>query len=820
MKSRCLLLIFSVALSLWTANLSDAAQTVGEPILLPGEVVFNRAGQTHRLLAENVIDGRRAGDLTTQTRFVSTNSQVATVSLDGTVTAVGNGEALIRGAVGGKGMSAVVKVVDADKPFDWSFRNHVQPVLFKMGCNTGACHGAAAGKNGFRLSLRGFDHDWDFKSLTRQAKGRRVSLAEPEQSLILLKPTMGIPHEGGERFTKGSQPYNILLEWIQAGAPPASESDRIIDRIVVIPESVTLVNGATQQVVVQAHYHDGTFEDVTPWAKYDTTDESVAVVDDQGRITVLSPGSTAITVWYSSKVSFSDVTVPRPTPVAPEVFANAERKNFIDELVLQKLESLQIAPSSKAGDTQFVRRVYLDTIGILPTPQEVLDFVLNSDPDKRAKLVDALLERPEYADYWAYKWSDLLLISSKNLPQQENLRSFYRFIRESVAANKPWDQFVRDILTAKGSTYDNGAAAFFLMHKETTALTETVSQAFLGMSITCARCHNHPLEKWTQDDYYGMANLLARITMKNGKETGSTEVQPAFFGNILHPRIGEAMPPKPLDGEAISVDAPGDRRVYLADWLTSPQNPYFTRAVVNRVWRNYMGRGLVEPEDDLRLTNPSSNAPLLEALSKELSDHAYDLKHLIRTITASAAYQRSSEPSDLQNPDPKYFSQFIIRRLKAEILLDAYSTVTSIPTDFPGYPKGFRALQLQDSQVASYFLKSFGRPERNQTCSCERTEDASIAQTLHLANGETLNVKLRGDESMVTGLAALSDREAVSQIFLKSLSRFPSAAEIEGAQTLLAGISGEGDARALARREALEDLTWAVMSSKEFLFNH
>ncbi|MCG3195655.1 MAG: hypothetical protein GHCLOJNM_00122 [bacterium] len=787
--------------------------------VLPSEITLSRAGEAQRLLIEGVEGSLWTGDRTSEAEISTSDPKVARVE-GGVLRAVGNGEAVLSASVEGQSATATVRVTGADSPFTWSFRNHIQPALFKMGCSTGACHGAASGKNGFRLSLRSFDHEWDHQALTRQAQGRRVSLAEPEESLILLKPTMQVPHEGGERFAQGSEPYNRLIEWIRAGAPPAREEDPRVERIEVLPPSMTLALGKPQQILVRAHYTDGHAEDVTQWVKYGTTEEGVAGVDDFGLVTVKGPGSGAITVWYASKVATVEFTVPRERAVPDEVYARAERRNFVDDLILEKLASLEIAPSGMADDETFIRRAFLDCIGTLPTPKEVFSFVSGKDPDKRSNLVNSLLERPEYVDYWAYKWSDLLLLSSKNLPQAEELNSFYRFIRESVERNKPWDQFAREILTAKGSTLENGAGAFFKMHRDITDLTETTSQAFLGMSITCARCHNHPLEKWTQDDYYGMANLLARVKLKNARMEGITEVSANSFGDVLHPRLGAPVPPRPLDGTAIPLEEPGDRREHLAKWLTAPENPYFTRAVVNRVWRNFMGRGLVEPEDDLRLTNPPSNEKLLAALAKDLAEHGYDIKRLIQVIMNSASYQRSSKPSDPEHPDDRYYSQYIIRRLPAEVLLDSFSQVTGVPTSFSGYPEGARAIQLRDSQVASYFLTAFGRPIRRQTCSCERTEDPSIAQTLHLANGATVNDKLKAENSFVTRMVEeeWSDWIIVEEIFQRALSRSPSEQERAKALEALAESPVEGSDQ--ARREAIEDLAWAAMSSKEFLFNH
>ncbi len=785
--------------------------------LVPDSIALAYAGAFHGLVVEEADGSRYIGDVTAQASFVSSDPLVATVDAAGGVRAVGNGEATISATIDGRTAAATVRVSGADLPFERSFRNHVQPVLYKMGCNTGACHGAAAGKNGFKLSLRGYDFDWDHKTLTRQANARRVSLAEPEQSLMLLKPTMAIPHEGGLRFEKDSEPYRILLEWIRAGAPVARESDARVERIETLPKLITLTKGATQQVLVRAHYSDGRYEDVTRWAKFDTTDESVATVDGLGKVVVQGPGAASISVWYSSRVASSELMVPRDAPVPADIFAAAPRNNFIDDLVLKQLHALRIAPAAGATDGQFVRRAYLDAIGVLPSVEETRSFLAEGAADKREKLIDALLERPEFVDYWTYQWSDLLLLSSRNLPGSA-LGSFYRFIRQNVEANTPWDKFTTQILTAKGNTENDGAANYFAMHQETTDLTETTSQTFLGMSITCARCHNHPLEKWTQDDYFGMANLFARVKMKASAQ-GGIDVIPAQFGEVVHPRLGRAVPPRPLDGVALAADFAGDRRAELARWMTSPENPYFTRALVNRVWKNFMGRGLVEPVDDLRLSNPASNPELMEALSADVVDHGYDVKQLIRTIMRSAAYQRSSAPSDPEQPDGKYYSQYVMHRLSAEVILDGYSQVTGVPTEFSGYPAGYRALQLPDSQVGSYFLTAFGRPQRQQTCSCERTEASNIAQALHVANGDTLNGKLRAENSSLAKYVAdgATDEAVLDDLYLRALSRPPGVTERNGALAALGEAATEGPE---SRREAFEDLAWAVLSSKEFLFNH
>ncbi len=720
--------------------------------------------------------------------------------------------------------TAVNITLDTTKPANeitapaggWSFRNHVIPVLTRLGCNSGACHGAAAGKNGFKLTLRGYDPELDFAVLTRQSLGRRVNKIEPARSLLLLKPTMAIGHGGGKRIDVSSLEYTVLVEWIAAGMTPPTESDLRITRIEVTPRATTLASGAEQQLKVLAHYSDGRAEDVTRWVKYSAADSSVASVDDDGKVKMQGNGETAISVWYQSQVSFARVANPFSNAISPEVFAKSPRNNFIDELVIKKLQTLKIAPSDQGSDREFIRRSFIDATGALPTPQEVEKFLADKSDSKRAKLIDDLLIREEYVDYWTNRWSDLFLVSSAKIGETA-MWSFYNWIRESVAENKPWDRMTREIVTANGNTLENGAANYFVMHKEVTDLTENASMAFLGMSITCARCHNHPLEKWTQKQYYQMANLFARVGMKNGVRTGDVQVYTNPAGEVNHPRLGKPLPPAPLDGEALTLNSPKDRRGHLAKWLTSPDNPYFAKAVVNRVWKNFMGRGLVEAVDDMRATNPPSNEELLTALTKDFTDHGFDFKHLIRTIMSSAAYQRSSKPNETNKQDERYYSRYIIKRLPAEAMLDAISQVTGVPTEFPGYPAGMRAMQAPDSRVSSYFLTAFGKPPRIITCECERSSEPSVIQALHIINGETINQKLRAPNGIVDSFIKLgaSDEMIVNHLYTAALSRPPGKDEINK----LLAVMNENKAGA-ARRQAIEDLVWAVLTSKEFLFNH
>jgi hypothetical protein len=641
--------------------------------------------------------------------------------------------------------------------------------------------------------------------------------SDPARSLLLTKPAGIVPHGGGKRFAPGSREYGILAQWIAAGSPAPPAAEPAMTRLEVFPPAANLKPGETQSLVVRATFADGRTEDVTPWVKYGSSDDTVAAVDDDGKVTVKGSGEAAITLWYLNQVAFTRITSPFLNRVAPEVYNKAERRNFIDDQVIAKLRALRIPPSGLCTDEQFMRRAYLDAAGILPTPEEVEKFVADPAPDKRERLVDHVLSRPEFTDYWTYKWSDLFLVSSRKLPTRA-MWAFNGWIRDSVQQNKGWDRFAREIVTATGSNLKNGAANYYVLHKDPIDLVETTSQAFLGMSLTCARCHNHPLEKWTLDDYYGMANLFGRVRQKSGELPAETLVFAADSGEVNRLHTGVPLPPKPLDGTAIPLETPGDRRAHLADWLTSPRNPYFARAVVNRIWRNFMGRGLVEAEDDLRLTNPPSNDRLFDAVTADFTKHGFDIKRLARTIMTSAAYQRSSASVRGNEPDLKYYSKYIPRRLPAEVLLDAISQATGVPTDFPGYARGTRALQLADSQVASYFLTAFGRPERAQTCSCERQEEPNVAQALHLANGDTINNKLRAKDGTVPRLLAqkLPAAQVLDRLYLTAFSRKPTPQEKARVLAVLARYP----AAAEGRREVVEDLLFALLTSKEFLFNH
>ena len=798
---------------------ADTPNGTGALAILPDAVVLRGQGSHQQLIVEAKAGNAYAGNRTGTSTFTSSNPNVATVDAAGVVAAVSDGRAIITARDGEVTASTVVEVERASAPYPLTFRNHVMPVLTRAGCNSGPCHGSLSGKNGFKLTLRGYDPELDYLTLTRQAAARRINKVEPGRSLMLLKPTLAVSHGGGKRFAPRSPEYDVISQWIAAGTPAPAEWDPSMTRLEVFPSAARLKPGDEQPLVVRAHFSDGHAEDVTRWVKFSSNEGAVAAVSEDGVAKVAGAGEAAISAWYLSKIVTARITSPFPTHVDAAVYARAPRANFIDGLVLTKLSELNVEPSPLSSDTEFIRRVYLDAAGILPSPDEVRAFLADTTADKRARLIDGLLARSEFVDYWAYKWSDLLLVSSRSLPSNA-MWSYYNWIRSSVAADKPWDQMARELLTASGNTLANGAANYYVLHKNPIDITENVAMTFMGFSITCARCHNHPLEKWTQKDYYQMANLFSRIAVKNGTDRGDLIVYPARTGEINHPRLNVPLPPRPLDGPSLQVNAGTDRREFFADWLVSPDNAFFARALVNRVWKNFMGRGLVEAVDDIRDANPPSNPELLAALTRDFVAHRFDVKHLVRTIMNSTTYQLSSKPTETNAADLKYHSHYIARRLPAEVILDAISQVTGVAESFPNYP-GRRALQLPDAAVDSYFLTAFGRPPRVTAADSERQQEPSITQALHVINGDTVNQKLAASRGLIQTLVdnKSDNKAAIERIYLTALSRHPSDEELRTLSQAMDEALAHGGTDS-PRRPVLEDLAWAVLTGREFLFNH
>ena len=721
---------------------------------------------------------------------------------------------------------------DSDKI---EFTNEVLSVLSKLGCNSGACHGALAGKGGFRLSLRGYDPAGDHYNITQQSKGRRIEFADPGRSLLLIKPTGVVAHKGGLRLDPDSEDYRLLAQWIAEGAPGPGDKERKLDRIEVLPNKSKLQVGHSKALKVIAHYKDGTDKDVTRWAKFESSNTPVAKVNEDGQVSVVGAGEASIVAWFSSRLAVAQVQSPFENQVNVEMYSLDSESSFIDRLVTKKLQQLNLEPSGKCDDATFLRRAFLDTIGILPTPDETRRFLENTQPNKREALVDALLERDEFVDYWTYKWADIFLINGKRL-RPKAVKAYYSWLRGQIKVNRPWDQMVREVVTAQGDSYENGATNFYALHQSPEEMAENTSQAFLGLSIGCAKCHNHPLEKWTNDQYYAMANLFARVRAKGwGGDGRNGDGRRTVFvvkeGDLIQPLTGKPQRPTPLDGIPLSFDDPQDRREHLANWITAKDNPYFARSITNRVWANFMGRGLVEDVDDMRISNPASNEPLLNALAEFLVENQYDLKSLMREILNSQTYQRSSLSIPNNSKDDRFYARFYPRRLMAEVLLDSISQVTKVPTPFTRvkydgadfqatkeYPLGTRAIELYDSAIDSSFLTTFGRNNRDIVCECERSNKPSMVQVLHIANGKTINEKLSNKNSCVSSLMVEPDEidiaTTIDEGYLACFSRFPTKAEKSQLTNVLQSAPPE------QRREALEDFYWSLLSSREFLFQH
>jgi hypothetical protein len=712
-----------------------------------------------------------------------------------------------------------------------SFLNDVMPLFTRFGCNQGACHGKNAGQNGFRLSLRGYAPELDHQWLTREFAGRRVSTTAPEDSLLLRKPAGLAAHEGGKLFGVESRAYRVLLDWVRSGAPGPLKSDPAVVKLEATPAQRTFKLGETQQLAVQAHYSDGTTRDVTWLSKFDSNDAGLAEVDADGVIAVRRNGETSVRISFQGQVAVVIVTAPFDAPVDPARLA--VRNDFIDDHVFNKLAALHIEPSDLCDDATFLRRAFLDAIGTLPTPDEVRAFLTDRDPTKRAKLIDALLERPEFVDYWALQLGDLFQNRRErdhDVRGTKGVRSFHIWLLQQVARNRPWDELARDVLTATGPTSDKPAVGYFVVtvgensEAAKSEVASSVAQAFLGTRIGCARCHNHPLEKYTQDDYFHFAAYFARVHLqrkdpKQGPTTlmvGGTDGKPTKTPiGLTQPRTGLFMAPQPLDRTPTTVAPDEDPRVKLVAWMTDPKNEYFAGAMVNRVWRHYLGVGLVEPVDDLRNSNPPSNPELWAALKKEFVGHKFDLKHLMRVILNSRTYQLSSATRPGNVTDTRFCSHYRARRLPAEVLLDALCQTTGIPDEFTGYPVGTRAIQVPDTSNKHYFLTLFGKSDRVTACACERSGEVTLPQLMHLENGDSVVRKISSMEGRLLRLLKdpkYNDDALITELFLVTLSRPPSP-------EVLASVRQKA-AAAKDRHEFYRDLFWALLNATEFSFNH
>ncbi len=785
------------------------------PHIWPDGVLLNADHPRQQLLV-TINQHGSSSDGTPTATYVSDNPAVATVSASGVVQAIGSGKATITISLGDQSATRNVEVGDlAPRPID--FERDLQPILNHAGCNTGPCHGKARGQNGFQLSLLGFDSDFDFDSLTKEARGRRLDPSHPEASLLLRKPAGQMPHGGGVRLARESESYQLFLNWIKAGAGRRQPNTPALASVTVEPTSRSMTGGASQQLAVTAHYADGTTRDVTGLATFQSNEAGIIAVDKRGITTATGVmGEAAITARYQGKFAIHRVAVPLTGEFDAAAIAAFPRKNFIDDHVAAGWERLRLSPSVAASDEKFLRRVYIDIIGQLPTSDEARAFLGNTATDKRERLVDELLARPEYAENWANKWADLLRPNPYHVGIKATL-NYDLWIREGFRKNKPYDQFVRELLTAQGSTFRNGNTTFFRDRREPDELTTITSQLFLGIRLECAKCHQHPFESYSQADFYSFAAYFAKIGRKgNGISAPISGSEEFIFtrndGQVTHPVTGEVLPPRPLFGTAPAIPEDGDPRESLASWITSKENPFFAQTMANRVWADLMGRGIVEPVDDLRATNPASNPALLEALGRDFAENGFNIKHLIRRIATSSAYGLSSVPTDRNIADTRNFSRYYRQRMRAEVLVDSVSQLTRQPDNFEAMPPGALSKEIWTHRVDSLSLDTFGRPDPNQDPPCERTTDTTVVQALHLMNSNQMANKLMSDGSLPHMMAEtqLTPAQIVEEMYLVTYSRLPDAEETKIGAELFEKIAN--------RRGAGEDLLWALLNTPEFVF--
>ncbi len=791
--------------------LSLNAASANEPpwlkqILVEPQVVqLGGTNRVQQLLISGIRDDRWPVDVTHLAQIESSDAAIARVE-EGIVTGVSDGDVLLRISCDGQQLDVPVQVrhIAGYPPVDFS--NDMLPLFSKLGCNSGACHGKSSHPSGLRLSVFGFDPAADFNALVKEGRGRRVFPGSPEFSLFLRKATGAAPHGGGRRLNRDSPDYDLMLAWVRQGTPAAQQDTPGLVRISVSPADRVLDANAQQQILATAHYSDGTVRDVTSAAGYTSNAPLIAEVDRNGVVrTGLVPGEAAIAVHYMGQVASVQLQLPRAAGFTPFEYP---ARNAIDELVKSKLEKMQLVPSGLADDTTFLRRVWLDTIGTLPAPDDVRQFLADPATDKRSQWIEKALERPEYADYWALVWSDILLVDRQKLGER-GAYELHRWLREQFASNRRYDEWVSDLITATGNSGTNGPVNLFRAAETPEELARTVSQAFLGVRMECAQCHHHPFEKWSQDDFYSLAGYF------NGLERKPIAPNRVF---VYHTGLKETRIPlsnklvavRPLDGEAVTASE-GDPRRELARWLIAADNPWFAKLAANRLWKHFLGRGLVEPEDDIRSTNPATNERLLGLLSGHLVGHHFDLKTLMRLIMNSRTYQLASTTNSGNQDDEQNFSHHYVRRLSAEVLLDAISQATGEPEPFPGRPRGTRAIELWDNRLPSYFLEIFGRPERTSPCECGRTSEPTMSQALHLMNAPEVETKIGSARGRVAALlkSGISTNAMIDELCLAALGRFPRESELQIARQLF---------ESTPEQQAAEDFLWTLLNSYDFLF--
>lgn len=789
-------------------------------------IVLSGSDARQQILVTATLRNGEFRDLTHSVQFRVEPTGVARLDEFGTVIPIGNGEAILRASIGDLQADIPVKVERIESVLPVNFPNQIVPIFTKAGCNAGGCHGKSSGQNGFRLSLLGFEPEEDFEHLVKEARGRRLFPAAPENSLLILKAVGAVPHGGGKRIETDSDDYRLMVRWIKQGMPYGSDNDPTVVGIEVAPKERTMALNGKQQLVVTARYSDGSREDVTRSALYEPNDKEMAATDSNGLISLFQqPGDVAVMVRYQAKVAVFRATIP----LGAEVGELPPARTYIDELVFRKLKKVGMPPSEICDDETFLRRVTLDIAGRLPTPDETSRFLASPGEAKRDHWIDQLLAGSDYADFFANKWSALLRNKRTSPTHIRGTYAFHAWIRDSLFENKPFDQFAREIIAASGEIDQNPPVAWYRQVTDQTAQLEDSAQLFLGTRLKCAQCHHHPFERWSQQDYYGFAAFFSQVGRKRGVRPGEDMIyHKRGEATAVNIKTKKKVKPVGLGGGALSLAPDDDPRRALVEWMGQTDNPFFAPALVNRYWKHFFNRGLVEPEDDMRETNPATNPELLQALAKHFIESGFDLKDLVRTICRSSVYQLSAIPNEFNIVDKQNFSRYYPKRLTAEVLLDSINQLTGSHTKFDGLPESTHAVQLPDNSfnASSYFLTVFGRPDMASSCECERSQDASLAQSLHLLNAKDIQEKLSSDAGRAASLAkdqARSDDQKVRELYLWAFSREPTADEYSIAKAHLEKktVTGGADADPLAgKREAYEDIVWALVNTKEFLFNH
>ena len=713
----------------------------------------------------------------------------------------------------GKKVEVPVKISAPDEIRPVSFKLDVMPVFMKAGCNTGSCHGSARGQDRFMLSLFGYDPEGDHYRITREQGTRRINLAIPEESMLVEKAIGTVPHTGGKLFSKYSEHWQTLVSWLEDGAEKDPDDIAKPTSIELFPPSALMEGfGATQQMTVLAQYSDGTTRDITPLTVFQSSNDVSAAIDEHGKVIAGSRGEAFV------MARFNVFTVGVPVVVIPEDLKyerpTLPSNNYIDNLVHDKLHKLRMTPSGLCSDEVFVRRLYLDITGLLPTVEESTAFLKDSSPNKRAKLIDQLLEKKEFTELWVMKFSELLQIQTddnQGMSYKATLR-YFNWLKDRIANNVPMDQIVKDLITSSGGTFTHPATNFYQVERDNLKITENVAQVFMGMRLQCAQCHNHPFDRWTQDEYYSFASFFSQVGRKNGADPREKIIYNRRSGEINHPVHKKPMPPKFLGDDTPEIPKGADRREILAEWLASPKNPFFARNLANLVWAHFFGQGIIEPVDDVRVSNPPSNPELLDQLSKKFTDYNYDFKKLVRDVCNSRIYQLSTKTNPTNESDTRNFARSQLRRLRAEVMLDVISQATETKNKFQGLPLGAKAIQIADGRVSNYFLTTFGRAKRETVCSCEVVMDPSLSQALHLLNGDTTNKRISQGRLVESSLkAGKQPEQIIDELYLRCYSRKPRESE----KTKLLATLDQKDPR-----QGLEDIFWALLNSKEFIFNH